>query len=222
MEKLNKIKTNIPSSQKPPIKKIKKNIGFDRVTKTNLYLNDLNYYFKNSIKMNKRRQKELEDLKLKKLSFQEEFDVPKMIYCNSLLNTLVDKEIKEAKNANTNSPIPKRKKQVIEKNKTKSIEKAILEKYNKEKEKIHAKKTLMLFDEFIKSVDNIHLYRTSNDPEKKYEIFNFDDYKQQYLKNNLSNDINNNQSTNKQQLTARSEVSTQIYNQILSENKKKK
>ena len=166
------------------LKKIKRNIGFDRIMKTNLYLNDFNYYYKNTIKMNKRRQKELENLKLKKSSFQEENEVPKMIYCNSLLNTLIDKEMKENQNNNNNntiSPRPRRRKKIVEKNKNKTIEKAISEKFNREKEKIHAKKTLISFDEFIKSVDNLDLYNPSNDPEKNYEVFNFDKYKQQYI-----------------------------------------
>ena len=203
------------------LKKIKRNIGFDRIMKTNLYLNDFNYYYKNTIKMNKRRQKELENLKLKKSSFQEENEVPKMIYCNSLLNTLIDKEMKENQNNNNNtiSPRPRRRKKIVEKNKNKTIEKAISEKFNKEKEKIHAKKTLMSFDEFIKSVDNLDLYNPSNDPEKNYEVFNFDKYKQQYIKNNFSNnDINNSRSTNKQ-LTTRSDLSSQFYNQLFTENK---
>ena len=220
--KVNKVKKS-PTKKVTHKKAIKKNIGFDRLVKTNLYLNDINYYFKNNIKMNKRRQKELEDIKLKKSSFQEEFEVPKMIYCNSLLNTLVDKEmkeLKESKNANASSSKPQRIKKIREKVKTKTIEKAISEKFNKEKEKIHAKKTLILFDEFIKSVDTLNLYQPFNDSEKQYEIFNFEKYKQQYKKNNNSNDNNNDKElTNKQLTKTGTEFSNQIYNPLLTENK---
>ena len=54
--------------------------------KTNLYLNDNNYFIKNTIKMNKFREEKYKNHKNRVKTFQQNNTLPKMLYFNKYIN----------------------------------------------------------------------------------------------------------------------------------------
>ena len=150
---------------------IKRNSNkFIKFIKTNLYLNEYNYYFKNAIKMNKLREEKFKEYKLKTEKERKKDILPKMLYFNKFLTNDIKKN-SQKKNIN------------IEKNKNntntlnisnldngslsseyrslayKKIEKAIIAKNIEEHNKSHFKKTIKAFDDLIKYVDNFQFQK---------------------------------------------------------------
>ena len=65
--------------------KSKSNANF-KFVKTNLYLNDYNYYYRNAIKMNKIREEKIKEIKMKNETERKKNLLPKMLYFNKFLN----------------------------------------------------------------------------------------------------------------------------------------
>ena len=208
-------------------KKENKNINkYVRFIKTNLYLNDYNYYFKNAIKMNKIRQQKFKEYKLKTEIAQKNNKLPKMLYFSKFLNNNLRKNCQNKKNINK---ISIRKTNIFDslnidteclssENRPyayKKIEKAIIAQNIEENNKSHIKKTIKVFDDLIKCIDNVKLQNKrpklhlmidlntdknksdlSEDKEEEDDIgeeddlnvenYNFDEFKKQYKDEKLS------------------------------------
>ena len=202
------------------LKKENKNINqYIRFIKTNLYLNEYNYFFKNAIKMNKIREEKFKEYKLKTEIARKNNKLPKMLYSNKYLNN----EVKNCYNKRNNNKISIRKTNtsdslnlntecISSENRPyvyKKIEKAILAQNIEENNKSHIKKTIKVFDDLIKCIDNVKLQNkrpklnimldVNNDKYKSdlledkeeednigeeddlnIENYNFDEYKKQY------------------------------------------
>jgi hypothetical protein len=72
--------------RKSPKKESKSQGKKFKYIKTNLYLNDYNYYFKNAIKMNKLREEKIKENKIKNENARKINILPKMLYFNKYLN----------------------------------------------------------------------------------------------------------------------------------------
>ena len=166
----NNIKNNnCPQNIEQKNKKIKKNQNkYIKFIKTNLYLNEYNYYFKNAIKMNKLREEKIKEHKQITDILRKQNILPKMLYCNKFLNNEIIK--KNFKNFNTlantisKSNISNSNKCITECKSSENrayihrkIEKAILAKNIEENNKSHIKKTIKAFDDLIKYIDNFKI-----------------------------------------------------------------
>ena len=77
---------------------IKRNSNkFIKFIKTNLYLNEYNYYFKNAIKMNKLREEKFKEYKLKTEKERKKDILPKMLYFNKFLTNDIKKNSQKKK-----------------------------------------------------------------------------------------------------------------------------
>ena len=85
-----KLKKNNSSSQKKGLKCQKKEKRspnkYIKFIKTNLYLNEYNYFFKNAIKMNKLREEKIKEYKQNSEMTRKNNILPKMLYFNKFLN----------------------------------------------------------------------------------------------------------------------------------------
>ena len=162
-----KEKTNTKREKKIPNKYIK-------FIKTNLYLNEYNYYFKNAIKMNKIRQEKIKENKKKAEIAQKSNILPKMLYFNKYLNNDIKKNLLNKKEINSNMNVIKKNPNKINfqtecissENRPiayKKIEKAIIAKNIEEHNKSHIKKTIKAFDDLIKYVDNFQFQNKKPD-----------------------------------------------------------
>jgi hypothetical protein len=166
----NNIKNNnCPQNIEQKNKKIKKNQNkYIKFIKTNLYLNEYNYYFKNAIKMNKLREEKIKEHKQKTDILRKQNILPKMLYCNKFLNNeIIKKNFKNfntlantiSKNniSNSNKCITECKSSENRAYIHRKIEKAILAKNIEENNKSHIKKTIKAFDDLIKYIDNFKI-----------------------------------------------------------------
>jgi hypothetical protein len=177
----NKLKNNKSSPQQKAQKSQKKEKRspnkYIKFIKTNLYLNEYNYYFKNAIKMNKLREQKIKELKQNSEMARKNNILPKMLYCNKYLNNDIKKNYPNKKIDNINN-----NKNTITKAYTtnsinltecissenrpyayRKIEKAIIAKNIEEHNKSHIKKTIKAFDDLIKYIDNFKFQnRTPN------------------------------------------------------------
>ena len=153
-----KEKTNTKREKKIPNKYIK-------FIKTNLYLNEYNYYFKNAIKMNKIRQEKINEKKKNTEIAQKNNILPKMLYFNKYLNNDIKKNLLNKQAINSNMKVIKKTPNKINFQTEcissesrpiayKKIEKAIIAKNIEEHNKSHIKKTIKVFEDLIKYVDN--------------------------------------------------------------------
>ena len=176
-----KLKKNNSSSQKKGLKCQKKEKRspnkYIKFIKTNLYLNEYNYFFKNAIKMNKLREEKIKEYKQNSEMTRKNNILPKMLYFNKFLNN-EKKNFSNKKHNNINT----NKSNTITKAYTtnsinltecissenrqdgyRKIEKAIIAKNIEEHNKSHIKKTIKAFDDLIKYIDNFKFQnRTSN------------------------------------------------------------
>ena len=182
------IKTQRSNRKEKSKVKQKKPKNETKFIKTNLYLNDNNYYFKNAIKMNKLREEKYKENKLKTENLKKNNNLPKMLYFNRFLNNDIKKFFSTKKSndggskINTNSNITNTNISNLTSNRNKDqcastdnrtyaykkIEKAILAKNIEENSKSHINKTIKAFDELIKCVDNFEFQKKS--PELKIKI----------------------------------------------------
>ena len=175
---------NSYSNEKLNKKKKEEKKNYSKFIKTNLYLNDCNYYTKNMIKMSKFREEKYKDSKKKTQLFQQNNILPKMLYSNKYLNDGERKNTKETKN-NSNLNLSDTIKIVngnylppIEnsKNTKEKIERAITTKNLEEKSKSHVKKTIRMFEDLLQYVDNFRIPNRVNKSSQKMEM-NKDDNK---------------------------------------------
>ena len=204
-----------------------------RIIKTNLYLNEYNYYFKNAIKMNKLREEKFKEYKLKTEIARKNNKLPKMLYSNKFLNNDIKKNFYNKKNINkiairktsTSESLNLNTECISSQNRPynyKKIEKAIIAQNIEEKNKSHIKKTIKVFDDLIKCIDNVKLQNKrpklnitidlNNDKNKSdiledkeeednngeednlnVENYNFEEYKKQYKDAKLSKNKSNSQ-----------------------------
>ena len=164
----NKLKYNISpiKTDKNNQMKIKKTPNkYIKFIKTNLYLNEYNYYFKNAIKMNKIREEKFKEQKLKTDILRKQNILPKMLYCNKFLNNNIIQKTFTNTNTITNTNSKNNISYSINLNTgckssenrpfiLKKIEKAIIAKNIEENNKSHIKKTIKAFDDLIKYIDN--------------------------------------------------------------------
>ena len=143
---------------------------YKKYVKTNLYLNEYNYYFKNAIKMNKIREEKFKEYKLKIEKARKNNILPKMLYFNKFLNNDTKKNSQIKKIFNQKALINANKSNKSKLNNEcitsesrplayKKIEKAIIAKNIEEHNKSHIKKTFKAFDDLIKYVDNFHFQK---------------------------------------------------------------
>ena len=143
---------------------------YKKYVKTNLYLNEYNYYFKNAIKMNKIREEKFKEYKLKIEKARKNNILPKMLYFNKFLNNDTKKNSQIKKIYNQKALINANKSNKNKLNNEcitsesrplayKKIEKAIIAKNIEEHNKSHIKKTFKAFDDLIKYVDNFHFQK---------------------------------------------------------------
>ena len=143
---------------------------YKKYVKTNLYLNEYNYYFKNAIKMNKIREEKFKEYKLKIENARKNNILPKMLYFNKFLNNDIKKSSKNKKiynqkaliNANKFNKSKLNTECINSENRPlayKKIEKAIIAKNIEEHNKSHIKKTFKAFDDLIKYVDNFRFQK---------------------------------------------------------------
>ena len=157
-------------NRKSPKKESKSEMKQFKYIKTNLYLNEYNYYFKNAIKMNKLREEKYKENKIKTENDRKNNVLPKMLYFNKYLNQNSD-QLFLYKNNNNKKTISKFKiySKNIVKNKhpicissdnrgyNKKLENAIMAQNIEEKNKSHIKKTIKAFDDLIQYVGNFKL-----------------------------------------------------------------
>ena len=122
--------------------KSKSNTNF-KFVKTNLYLNDYNYYYRNAIKMNKIREEKIKEIKMKNETERKKNLLPKMLYFNKFLN--VDekayKPIEKKQNLNqTNVTKPVKIQNTEEQDSIQEIESAIMAKNIEDNSRSHIKK----------------------------------------------------------------------------------
>ena len=234
----NKLKNNNSSSLQKSQKNEKRSPNkYIKFIKTNLYLNEYNYYFKNAIKMNKLREEKIKEHKQNSEITRKNNILPKMLYFNKYLNNDIKKNFQNKKSNNINAN--NNKSNTISKayntnliNLTecissenrpyayKKIEKAIIAKNIEEHNKSHIKKTIKVFDDLIKYIDNFKFQnkrqnlkllinqnkeKTRSDmlDEKendhnieedediiKIENYNFDEFKEKYKNEQLSKNSN--------------------------------
>jgi len=226
----NKLKNNNSpqnKDKKSPKKKEKKvKNKYLKIIKTNLYLNEYNYYFKNAIKMNKIREKIFKEHKQKTEIARKNNKLPKMLYFNKYLND--DSKILQNKKyinnniirkTNTSDSINLNTECLSSDNRPhiyKKIEKAILAQNIEENNKSHVKKTIKVFDDLIKYIDNVKfnnkrpnlkLILNINNEKNKSDIlednsdedydndlnienYNFDEYKKQYKNEKIKKSSN--------------------------------
>ena len=154
--------------------------------KTNLYLNDYNFFIKNNIKMNKFREEIYKDNKKKEDKFKKENILPKILYFNKFIDNDEKKCFSNRNNNNlnlsNNNSIKSYNNCISLENSPSNkdkIEKAIIAKNLEEKSKSHVKKTIKKFEDLLKYVDSFKLVPNN--------------LKQSKLKINLNEDnINNN------------------------------
>ena len=169
----NNLKKNIPqksSSKNSSRKEKKKEKKYNRFIKTNLYLNEYNYFFKNAIKMNKLREEKYKENKIKTENALKANKLPKMLYFNKYLNNNSKKL--PNKNSNNSKVISKsyiysqneinysNPKCISSENRTNyysTIENAIEAQNIEENNKSHIKKTIRAFDDLIQYVDSFQL-----------------------------------------------------------------
>ena len=143
---------------------------YKKYVKTNLYLNEYNYYFKNAIKMNKIREEKFKEYKLKIENARKNNILPKMLYFNKFLNNDTKKSSqkkniynqKELININKFNKSNLNTECITSENRPlayKKIEKAIIAKNIEEHNKSHIKKTFKAFDDLIKYVDNFRFQK---------------------------------------------------------------
>ena len=181
--------------RKSPKKESKSQGKKFKYIKTNLYLNDYNYYFKNAIKMNKLREEKIKENKIKNENARKINILPKMLYFNKYLNQNSKPPI--YKNNNKTKTISKFKiysKNIVKNNphpvcmssdnrgyNYNKIENAIMAQNIEEKNKSHIKKTIKAFDDLIHYVDNFKLQNkkiklrinTNNDIMTPNDIINY-------------------------------------------------
>jgi len=165
----NKLKNNNSpqnKAQKSPKKEKKSPYKYIKFIKTNLYLNEYNYYFKNAIKMNKIREEKFKEYKQKTEIARKNNKLPKILYFNKYLNNDI-RNIQNKKYINNNNLIKATNTSDSINFKTeckssdnrsytyKKIEKAIIAKNIEEKNKSHIKKTFKAFEDLIKYIDNV-------------------------------------------------------------------
>ena len=180
-------------------RKDKKNQNkYIKFIKTNLYLNDYNYFFKNAIKMNKLREEKYKENKIKTENARKSNILPKMLYFNKFLNNS-----KKFPNKNPNNT----KKVLISNSSSDSkkflyspnteclssenrpyyymkMENAINLQNIEENNKSHIKKTIKAFDDLIKCVDNFKLQNKRKKINIKIENNNNDIFKSTDIINN--------------------------------------
>ena len=143
---------------------------YKKYVKTNLYLNEYNYYFKNAIKMNKIREEKFKEYKLKIENARKNNILPKMLYFNKFLNNDTKKSSQKKNIYNPKALININKfnksnlntECITSENRPlayKKIEKAIIAKNIEEHNKSHIKKTFKAFDDLIKYVDNFRFQK---------------------------------------------------------------
>jgi len=167
-----KRKSNNSNEHTPKKSKSNKNknkIKIRKFIKNNLYLNDYNYYIKNTIKMNKFREEKYNEKKNKIKVFQQTNTLPKMLYSNKFLDN-DDKNYPIGKNNNKNKiHLATTNKKFVRsyKNKGHSIEsksfdneeleRAITTRNLEEKSKSHVKKTMKIFEDLLQCVDEVEI-----------------------------------------------------------------
>lgn len=190
-----KIKNSYSNEKLNKSKKTEKK-NYSKFIKTNLYLNDCNYYIKNVIKMNKFREEQYKDNKKKTQHFQQNNILPKMLYSNKFLNNEEKKDTKGTKNSsnismsnsikffNSNYLPP------TEFNKTDSekIERAITTKNLEEESKSHVKKTIRMFEDLLQYVDNFKIPNRINKSSQKIEIVEDDNKLNEIINDDDGND----------------------------------
>ena len=191
-------------------KKLKTSPNKDsKFVKTNLYLNDYNYYFKNNIKMNKWREEKLKEKKRNLDKQRKKNNLPKLLYFNKFLDNDINIS-KSDNNSNGNSigrtktlnPIQYENAQYISpekrQNSFKEIENAIIAHNIEENSKSHIKKTIKMFDDLLEYVDDFRFQKNQNntevinDNDKKSEIKNInekDDNNDVDIKENSNDNI---------------------------------
>ena len=175
--------SNEYTSKKSKSNKNKNKIKIRKFIKNNLYLNDFNYYIKNTIKMNKFREEKYNDKKKKIKIFQQTNTLPKMLYSNKFLdNDDMNYPTDKNKKKNNNFAITNNKSILPYKNKSHSlesksfenekIERAITTRNLEEKSKSHVKKTMKIFEDLLQCVDEVQIpidIKKSKDPIKLTE-----------------------------------------------------
>ena len=148
--------------------KSKSNANF-KFVKTNLYLNDYNYYFRNAIKMNKIREEKIKEIKKKNENERKNNILPKMLYFNKFLN--VDEKIykpTERKDIliQTNVKNPVKILNTEGQDSYKEIENAIMAKNIEDNSRSHIKKTIRKFDDLLNYVDTFKFKNKSKSSPK--------------------------------------------------------
>ena len=169
----NNLKKNISpksSNKNSSRKEKKKEKKYNRFIKTNLYLNEYNYFFKNAIKMNKLREEKYKENKIKTENALKTNKLPKMLYFNKYLNNNSKKL--SNKNSNNSKLISKsdnysqneinysNPKCISSENRPNyysKIENAIEAQNIEENNKSHIKKTIRAFDDLIQYIDSFQL-----------------------------------------------------------------
>ena len=148
--------------------KSKSNANF-KFVKTNLYLNDYNYYYRNAIKMNKIREQKIKEIKMKNESERRKNLLPKMLYFNKFLNIdeKVYKPIERKENLNhSNITNPVKIQSTEGKDTYKELESAIMAKNIEDKSRSHIKKTIRKFDDLLQYVDTFKFKNKSKSSSK--------------------------------------------------------
>ena len=174
----------------------RENGSFSKYIKTNLYLNNYNYLFKNNIKMNKLREEKLKEKREETEKDRKLNILPKMLYFNKFLNNDKNNSLKKRNNnlniskIKTNTfktiNVPDSKQMTSEnKENDKKIENAIIAKKIEENGKSHIKKTIKLFDELVHYVDKFKLQNKPNISNSRFNIIrDFEKYKSEVFNNN--------------------------------------
>ena len=187
---------NSHSNEKLNKKKKEEKKNYSKFIKTNLYLNDCNYYIKNMIKMSKFREEKYKDNKKKTQLFLQNNILPKMLYSNKYLNDEEKKNTKETKNNNNLNlsdsikifndnyfpPIE------ISNNNKEKIERAITTKNLEEKSKSHVKKTIRMFEDLLQYVDNFSIPKRVNKSNRKMEMIKDDNKLNEIINDDDGND----------------------------------
>ena len=148
--------------------KSKSNSNF-KFVKTNLYLNDYNYYYRNAIKMNKIREEKLKEIKMKNEIERKKNLLPKMLYFNKFLNVneKVYKPIERKENLNQTNVTNSVKVQNTEgQDSFQEIESAIMAKNIEDNSRSHIKKTIRKFDDLLNYVDTFKFKNKSKSSPK--------------------------------------------------------
>jgi len=148
--------------------KSKSNANF-KFVKTNLYLNDYNYYYRNAIKMNKIREEKIKEIKMKNETERKKNLLPKMLYFNKFLNVDEKPYKPNEKKGNLNQTNVKNTVKIQNtegQDSFKEIESAIMAKNIEDNSRSHIKKTIRKFDDLLNYVDTFKFKNKSKSSAK--------------------------------------------------------